>query len=109
MPITAALEGRAYRRDDTHEFVQGIELDWEVFETRPEEYYELGDRALALGTWNARGRGSGLELRAHPAAWVATIRDGLLYRWRTYTERAEALEAFGVGEEELQRYRVEEP
>ena len=107
VPITAAMEGRVYcSPEETRDFLRSIELDWEVFEAQPQEYYDLGDRGLALGTWHARGRGSGLELRSQPGAWLATIRDGLIYRWRTYTERTDALEALGVGERELAEQRV---
>lgn len=106
VPITASMEGRVYSRDQIADFLRSIELDWEVFEARPNDFYELADRALALGSWQARGRGSGLELRSQPGAWLATIRDGLIYPWRTYTERAEALEALGIGEPELAKYRT---
>jgi ketosteroid isomerase-like protein len=110
VPILAAMEGRVYRTPaETREFLRALKLDWEVFETHPEEFYEREDRGLALGTWHARGRGSGLELTSQPGAWFAEIRDGLVRRWRTYTERAEALAALGVGEDELPRYRVTPP
>jgi ketosteroid isomerase-like protein len=108
VPITAAMEGHVYRSpDETREFLRSIELDWEFFETRPEEFYEVGDWVLALGTWRAKGRGSGLELESHPGGWLATIRDGLVYRWRTYTDPAEALAAVGASErQELAEHRV---
>jgi ketosteroid isomerase-like protein len=110
-PITAAMEGRVYRSpDEIHDFLPSLDLDWEFFETRPQEFYEVGDRALALGTWRAKGRGSGLELESHPGGWLATIRNGLVYRWRTYTDPAEALAELGVRERrELAEYRVYPP
>jgi ketosteroid isomerase-like protein len=108
VPITAAMEGRVYNGpEDTREFVRSLELDWELFEALPEEFYERGDRALALGTWRARGRGSRLELLTERGGWFAQIRDGLIYRWRTYTSREEAIAAFGVSEPDLPQYRVE--
>lgn len=106
VPITAAMEGRVYGRADTPNFIRSLELDWEYFETHPREYYELGDRALALGTWRAKGRGSGVELGSQQGGWFAEIRDGLVYRWRTYTDRADALRALGVDEERLGEHRV---
>lgn len=107
VPITAAMEGRVLSRDEIPELLRSIELDWEIFEAKPHEFYELGDRVLVLGTWQARGRGSGLELTSQRGGWVATIRDELMYRFRTYTDRAEALEAFGVGERELADHRAD--
>jgi ketosteroid isomerase-like protein len=107
VPLTAAMEGRVYTgADETREFIHSLELDWEVLEVEPQEFYEVGDRALALGIWRAVGRASGLELRSQPGGWFAKIRNGLVYRWRTYTDRAEALEALGVSEGQLDEYRV---
>jgi ketosteroid isomerase-like protein len=107
VPITAAMEGRVYRRpDEIREFIRSIELDWELFQTYPEEYFEVEDRALALGTWRARGRGSGLELDSHSGGWFVSVRDGLAHRWRTFTDRAEALEALGVDQARLADHRV---
>ena len=102
VPITGMLEGRTYRTpDETREFIRSLELDWECFVCNPETFYEEGDQALALGTWTARGRGSGVELNDHPGAWLITVRDGLVYRWRTHTDVAEALSDMGVSEAEL--------
>jgi ketosteroid isomerase-like protein len=110
VPITAAMEGRVLRGpDDVREFLRGIELDWEVFEARPQQFYEGPDWGLALGTWQARGRGSGLELNSQPGAWLARIRGGLIYRWRTHTERAAALEDLGLGEGQLAGFQVDPP
>jgi ketosteroid isomerase-like protein len=107
VPITGAMEGRTYRgSEEIRDFMRTLDLDFEVFEARPREFYELEDRALALGTWYARGRGSGLELNSQPAAWFVRVRDGLVYRWRTYTDRAEGLEALGATEGELAGLRV---
>ena len=107
VPITGALEGRTYRTPaQTREFVRSLDLDWDVLDARPETFYEAEDMALALGTWDACGRGSGLELKAQPAAWVITLRDGLIYRWRTHTDQAEALEAMGITEAELPALEV---
>ena len=53
VPITAAMEGRVYNGpEETRAFLRSLQLDWEVFEARPEAFYERDDRALA-----ARRRG----------------------------------------------------
>ena len=110
VPTTAAMEGRVYRTpEETREFLRSLELDWEVFETHPERYYEVGDRALAVGTFHARGRGSGVEIPSQRVGWLVTVRDGLVHRWRTYTDPAEALDAIGMSEEQLAEHTVNPP
>jgi ketosteroid isomerase-like protein len=110
VPVTAAMEGRVYSTpEEIREFIRAIDLDWDVFQTYPEEFFEIGDRALALGSWRARGRGSGLDFDSYSCGWVVSVRDGLAYRWRTYTDRAEAVEALGVGESRLADHRVDPP
>jgi ketosteroid isomerase-like protein len=92
----AALEGRVYRGPEgIREWFEHMREDWEVFETHPEEFHDLGDRVLAFGRWQARARGSGIELNIDTAAWLAQVRDGRIFRWRTFTDRDEAIEAAG--------------
>ena len=54
--------------------------------------------SLAIG---ARGRGSGVELENQAAAWLSEVKDGKVVRMQTYTDRAEALEAAGVSEQDF--------
>jgi ketosteroid isomerase-like protein len=99
IPIMAALEGRTYRgRDGVRRWLEDLTTDWEIFETCPEEFRDLGDRVLLLGHWRARGRASGVELENQPASWLYEIKDGRVVRMRTYTDRAEALEAVGLSD-----------
>jgi ketosteroid isomerase-like protein len=102
VPIMAALEGRVYRgHDGVRKWVAEMETHWEYFECCPLEFHDLGDRVLAFGHWRARGRASGVEVDGQPATWLGWFRDGLLCRWRTFTDRDEALAAAGVTEAEL--------
>ena len=102
VPIMAALEGRTYiGADGVRQWLDDMKDHWELFETWPQEFHDLGDRVIAFGHWRARGRTSGVEVDGQPATWVAWVRDGRLYRWRTFTDRDEALEAAGVTEAEL--------
>jgi len=102
VPIMAALEGRVYRgHEGVRAWISEMRTHWEYFECCPQEFHDLGDRVIAFGHWRARGRASGVEVDGQPATWLGWFRDGLLCRWRTFTDRAEALEAAGVTEAEL--------
>ena len=97
VPITAAMEGREYSgRDGVRQFLEDLTDHWEFFETIQNEWHDLGDRVVALGCWHERGRASGVEIMDQPAVWLATIRDGRIARWRTYTNVAEGMEAAGL-------------
>jgi ketosteroid isomerase-like protein len=94
VPITGRLEGTVYRgHAEIRAFFRSFDEDWEVFKTVPAEYRDFGDCVLSVGTWESRGRASGLDLNAHPGAWVAWLRDGKIIRQETFTDRAQALEA----------------
>lgn len=102
IPIMAALEGRVYRGyKGVYEWLAEMETHWEYFECCPVEFHDLGDRVIVFGHWRARGRASGVEVDGQPATWLAWFRDDLLCRWRTFTDRDEALEAADVTEAEL--------
>jgi ketosteroid isomerase-like protein len=108
VPITANLEGEVYRTaGQIRAYLRSVPLDWDVFESRAEVFYEKGEQALALGTWVAKGRGSGVTLTAQPAAWHVIVRDGLVYRWHAYSDTAKAIEAFGVDEQNLPALQVQ--
>ena len=68
-----------------------IRQQFESFEFTLERCEELtGDRLLAVGSLRFRGRESGVEMEAG-VGWILTFRDGLLWRWRNYLSREEAL------------------
>ena len=99
VPIGATLEGRVYRgHDGVRQWFKDLAADWELFEVSVEEIRDLGDRVLSLGHWRARSRGSGVALENQPAAWLSEFKDDKCVRFRTYTDRREALEAVGLSE-----------
>jgi ketosteroid isomerase-like protein len=99
IPIMASLEGRVYRgREEVRRWIGELDMHWETFEVCPEELHDLGDRVLILGHWRARGRASGVTLENQPASWLYEIKDGKIVWMRTYTDRAEALEAAGLSD-----------
>ncbi len=100
IPINAALEGSRYRgHEGVRRWIDDMNRDWNAFEALPQEFVDLGDeRLLALGTWRARGRTSGVQLDSQPAAWLIQLRNRKTVRMETFTDRAEALEAAGLRE-----------
>jgi hypothetical protein len=62
-----------------------------------EELIDAGDKVIATIRIGGRGRASGAPV---DRTWshVCSLRDGMIYRVRAYTERAEALEAAGLSE-----------
>jgi ketosteroid isomerase-like protein len=102
VPIMATLEGRVYQgAEGVRQWVADMQDHWEYFECCPQEYYDLGDRVVALGHWRARGRVSGVEVEGQEATWVAWFRDDRMSRWRTFTDREEALKTAEVTEQQL--------
>jgi len=76
-----------------------LKRDWEIYKLALEEFRDLDDdRGLAIGSWHARGRRSGVELRLQEAAWLAQYRNGKLSRMQTFIDRDTALEAVGLRE-----------
>ena len=97
VPFGAAMEDRAYRGPAE---VMGwwrneILTNWESFRVLPEKFERAGDRLLITGRWNARGKGSGVDLDV-PASWVVEVREGKLVYWQTYTDHAEARRDAGL-------------
>jgi ketosteroid isomerase-like protein len=70
---------------------------WDTHRFVPEEMLDHGDHVVVGGMQIARGRGSGVEVRL-PTFHVFTLRDGKVTRHRSYSDRAEALEAAEVRE-----------
>jgi ketosteroid isomerase-like protein len=98
IPITAVLDGTSYRGESAiRRWMDDMKSHWEVYELRPEEFLGLGDdRVLVLGTWRARGRGSGVELNSQQAAWLIRFEAGKVIRMQTFTDRLKAFEAAGL-------------
>jgi len=98
IPITAVLEGTSYQGEaEIRRWMEEMKNQWVFYETRPEESLDLGDdRVLVLGTWQARGRGSGVELNSQQAAWLIRVEDGKVTRMQTFTDRHKAFEAAGL-------------
>jgi uncharacterized protein len=101
------VEWRPYRSDLGGEPLRGIAAvrgyweslaaDWGELQVEAEEFREVGNTVLVFVRTSARGRESGAQAEIH-AAHVVTLRDGKVWRHRTYIDRNEALEAVGLRE-----------
>jgi ketosteroid isomerase-like protein len=100
VPMSALLDQTRYHgHDGVRQWMEEMKRDWTSYEVRPERHLDLGDdRVLTLGTWRARGRGSGLLLDFQQATWLHELRQGKVVRLQTFTERQKALEAAGLRE-----------
>jgi ketosteroid isomerase-like protein len=98
LPAVLGGEATVYRG---HEGVRKLWRDlYEAFAEVQIEYSEirdLGDRVLAIGRFNARGRESGAEVES-PVAYLVEERNGKAIRVRTYLDLREALQAAGLSE-----------
>ena len=72
---------------------------FEDFHFEPEKFVEAGDNVVALLRARGRGKGSGIVVE-RPVAHVWTFRDGEPVRVQIYLDRAQAMEAVGVSEQD---------
>ncbi len=79
------------------EYEQEDSEAWDERRLEAEEFIDAGDRVVVLLHEFRRGRGSGVELETDTAV-VAEVRNGLVVRLQGYMDRAEALQAAGLGE-----------
>jgi ketosteroid isomerase-like protein len=93
MDTQQTYRGRAGLVDFWREF----RAAWEEITISVERIEDLDDRVLTLGTFHGRGVESGVEVKAE-AAWLHTLRDGLIVRGRSFATWNEALEAAGLSE-----------
>jgi ketosteroid isomerase-like protein len=70
---------------------------WEVLDLDAQEFRDLGDKVLVIGMFNARGGGSGAEIRA-PYYSAFFVSEGKLARVLSFRTESEALEAVGLRE-----------
>jgi ketosteroid isomerase-like protein len=69
---------------------------WEGLTARAEQIIDAGETVVAIEEWRGRGKASGAPTQVHQAS-VWTISDGKVIRVVVYADRAEALEAAGLG------------
>jgi ketosteroid isomerase-like protein len=94
---TSAVTGK----DAVRGFFETVMEAWEETRREPEKIVDLGeDRVLVLFAQSVRGKGSGVEVEVR-AGDLLTFRQGRLARWIGYPDRAQALAAAGVSEQDV--------
>ena len=69
----------------------------------PERFIDAGgDHVLVFSREGGRGKGSGAEVQTHLTAHLWTLKDGKAVRMQSYWERADALQAVGLSEQDAQ-------
>ncbi len=94
-PLRAATEGAFYGHDGVRRFFADTAETFDRFRLEPTDVRDLGERVLAIGSIRVRGRGSGVET-VIPTAAITEYRDGLVWRYKDYSEARLALEAAGL-------------
>jgi hypothetical protein len=100
-PHLAGVEGNYSGHGGIREFMSDAfywgegELSEGLVRIKQRDVRDLGDRVLALGTFEIKWRGNGIDLEV-PFGIVATIRGGLIVHLKDFGNRELALEAAGL-------------
>jgi ketosteroid isomerase-like protein len=99
-PPTQPAPRSARGLEETRDTFTSFDEAWEEHQSKIKEIRELpGDEVLLSSLEHFRGR-DGMELDA--ACWtIYTFREGRIIRLRPFWDRAQALEAAGLSEEEM--------
>jgi ketosteroid isomerase-like protein len=68
--------------------------DFEEWRTEPSEFFEIGDRVIAIGTYSARAKSTGKTFKAQ-FTHVWTLRDGVIVRLQQCADTAQLAKALG--------------
>ena len=100
--FTAAMSGTVAGgslrgREGIEALFADIRDTWEEHRMVIDEIRDLGERVLGLGRLEGRGKASGVSVDV-PFAIISDLRDGKMWRSRTYLDHGEALRAAGLPE-----------
>ena len=95
----AEERGSVHGHDGLRRYFRRWMEAWDEFHLRPMEFLDAGDYVFVGAALNGRGRGSGVEVRME--GWqVWLIRGERAARCEEYLDRAEALAAVGLSEQD---------
>jgi ketosteroid isomerase-like protein len=81
------------------QLLEGFLEVWDDLRIEPERFFAMGDQIVVFVRIRGRGKGSGVETETRPAH-IGTVRAGKVVRVVIYPERARALEAVGLSEQD---------
>jgi ketosteroid isomerase-like protein len=94
--LVTGFEGKGLRgREEMESYFSEVEETWENYHLVIDEFRDLGDRVVAFGRIEGRGRGSGLLIDT-PWACVFEFHNGRMSHARAYLDHDEALRAIGL-------------
>jgi ketosteroid isomerase-like protein len=86
----------AYGIDAVRRYIESFPSYWAEIRFEPQEYIEAGDQVVVVARLVGRGKKSGVEV-TRTWAYVWTLRAKRALRMDAYADRAEALQAVGLG------------
>ena len=90
------LEASVYRgREQVLAFNREWASSWDELAVDVDEIRVEGSTVLVAGCMRGRAAASGIEITA-PRWWLLDMRDGLVWRWRSFTSEADAIAAAPV-------------
>jgi uncharacterized protein len=90
--------GNAYQgHEGVGRLLEDLARDWQEFEAEPQEFRQVGDLILVLGSVRAVPKGGGSEIHL-ATGWIWEMRDGRALRLQAYTDPGRALEALGLAD-----------
>lgn len=88
--------GKTYHgHEGLAELLRDMDVDWGEFRSQPEEFREVGDLILVLGSVHARPADADRAIDS-PTAWIWEMRDGKAFLLQAYNDPAAALDALGL-------------
>jgi ketosteroid isomerase-like protein len=98
-PQQTALQGSYIGHEGVLQWFMDLTEAYELGSGRVEytRVDDLGDQVLAIGTLRLRGKASGIETEV-PVAVLASLRNGLITRFRDYGNKDQALQAAGLSD-----------
>jgi ketosteroid isomerase-like protein len=83
--------------EEVKRFWRGLDETFDELRLDPQETVDAGDRVAIRLRYQARGKGSGLEMESELYHQVATFRNGMMVRIEYFTDWPSALEAAREG------------